>query len=65
VIVQLICTMIPLCDFMLSHGDSMPLSWPCSKTTGNHQVEQRREHRSPFLEAVEREGVVILCGKSK
>ena len=24
------------------------------------EIEQRREHRSPFLEAVEREGVVIL-----
>jgi hypothetical protein len=35
--------MIPLCDFMLSHGDSMPLSWPCSKTTGNHQVENQLE----------------------
>ena len=21
----------------------MPLSWPCSKTTGNHQVEFRQE----------------------
>jgi len=26
-------------DFILSLQDRMPLSWPCSKTTGNHQVE--------------------------
>ena len=37
---QLICTMIPLHNFMLSHGDSMPLCGPVTRLQGTIKLKR-------------------------